>query len=163
MKKLKYVCDNFEKWIMMVLFTALFLVVIAGIVTRVIFHNPLSWTEEAARIIFIWLVFFGISYGTKYDKHINVTIVLDKMPEKMKAFMTLFWDVVALVVFVWMAFRGAQYIQYMSGSVTSVLRWNQGVTTSIVAVSSILNCIRIIENIVTRHLPEFNNCGKEKK
>ena len=97
----------------------------------------------------------GISYGTKYDKHINVTIVLDKMPKKVSVLFTIFWDIVALAIFVWIGFYGVQYIIYMSNSVTSVLRINQGITTSIVAISAILNVIRIIEKLITEHIPQF--------
>ena len=155
MKKLKYVLDNFERWIMMALFVALFFIVMAGIISRVVFNSPFTWTEEAARLVFIWLIFMGISYGTKYDKHINVTIVLDKMPKKVSALFTIFWDIVALAIFVWIGFYGVQYIIYMSNSVTSVLRINQGITTSIVAISAILNVIRIIEKMITEHIPQF--------
>lgn len=155
MKKFKYVLDNFERWIMMALFVALFFIVMAGIISRVVFNSPFTWTEEAARLVFIWLIFMGISYGTKYDKHINVTIVLDKMPKKVSALFTIFWDIVALAIFVWIGFYGVQYIIYMSNSVTSVLRINQGITTSIVAISAILNVIRIIEKLITEHIPQF--------
>ena len=155
MKKLKYVLDNFERWIMMALFVALFFIVMAGIISRVVFNSPFTWTEEAARLVFIWLIFMGISYGTKYDKHINVTIVLAKMPKKVSVLFTIFWDIVALAIFVWIGFYGVQYIIYMSNSVTSVLRINQGITTSIVAISAILNVIRIIEKLITEHIPQF--------
>ena len=155
MKKLKYVLDNFERWIMMALFVALFFIVMAGIISRVVFNSPFTWTEEAARLVFIWLIFMEISYGTKYDKHINVTIVLDKMPKKVSVLFTIFWDIVALAIFVWIGFYGVQYIIYMSNSVTSVLRINQGITTSIVAISAILNVIRIIEKLITEHIPQF--------
>ena len=155
MKKLKYVLDNFERWIMMALFVSLFFIVMAGIISRVVFNSPFTWTEEAARLVFIWLIFMGISYGTKYDKHINVTIVLDKMPKKVSVLFTIFWDIVALAIFVWIGFYGVQYIIYMSNSVTSVLRINQGITTSIVAISAILNVIRIIEKLITEHIPQF--------
>ena len=155
MKKLKYVLDNFERWIMMALFVALFFIVMAGIISRVVFNSPFTWTEEAARLVFIWPIFMGISYGTKYDKHINVTIVLDKMPKKVSVLFTIFWDIVALAIFVWIGFYGVQYIIYMSNSVTSVLRINQGITTSIVAISAILNVIRIIEKLITEHIPQF--------
>ena len=155
MKKLKYVLDNFERWIMMALFVALFFIVMAGIISRVVFNSPFTWTEEAARLVFIWLIFMGISYGTKYDKHINVTIVLDKMPKKVSVLFTIFWDIVALAIFVCIGFYGVQYIIYMSNSVTSVLRINQGITTSIVAISAILNVIRIIEKMITEHIPQF--------
>ena len=154
-EKLKYINDNFERWCMMILFVVLFFIVMAGIISRVVFNSPFTWTEEAARLAFIWLIFMGISFGTKYDKHINVTIVLDKMPAKVAAAFDIFWDIVALIVFLWVSFYGVKYIFYMNGSYTPVLRIDQGITTSIVAVSGILNCIRIVEKMITRHIPAF--------
>lgn len=155
MKILKTINDNLERWIMMALFVALFIIVMAGIISRVVFNSPFTWTEEAARLVFIWLVFMGISYGTKYDKHINVTIVLDRMPKKAAAAFIIFWDLVALAVFVWVAFYGVQYIVYMNGSYTPVLRIDQGITTSIVAISAILNVIRIVEKMIKEHIPQI--------
>lgn len=156
MKKIfKTINDNFERWCMMAFFIMLFVIVMAGIISRTVFNSPFTWTEEAARLCFIWLVFLGISYGTKYDKHINVTIILDKMPKKVSAAFTIFWDLVALAVFLWVSFYGVKYIMYMSGTATSVLRFDQGITTSIVAVSAILNCYRIIEKMVTEHFKTF--------
>lgn len=152
---LRKINDNFERWCMMLLFVLLFLIVMAGIISRTIFNSPFTWTEEAARLAFIWMIFMGISYGTKYDKHINVTILLDKMPRKVACGITIFWDVVALVLYVWVSFFGVKYIGYMAGSKTSVLRIDQGLTTSIVAFSGILNCYRIIEKMVKVHIPSF--------
>ena len=152
---LRKINDNFERWCMMLLFVLLFLIVMAGIISRTIFNSPFTWTEEAARLAFIWMIFMGISYGTKHDKHINVTILLDKMPRKVACGFTIFWDVVALVLYVWVSFFGVKYIGYMAGSKTSVLRIDQGLTTSIVAFSGILNCYRIIEKMVKEHIPSF--------
>jgi len=158
---LKKINDNFEKWIMMLLFGVLFMIVMAGIISRCVFNQPFTWTEEAARLVFIWLVFMGISYGTKYDKHINVTIIMDRMPKIAAALLTVFWDIVALVIFLWITFYGTKYILYMAGSYTSVLRIDQSITTSIVAISAVLNCIRILENLITKHLPEVKKCKEE--
>lgn len=162
MKALKKINDNFERWCMMALFIALFFIVLSGIISRTIFNSPFTWTEEAARLVFIWMIFMGISFGTKYDKHINVTIVLDRLPKKLSAAIDIFWDIVAFVIFVWISIKGVGYISYMSTSVTSVLRINQGITTSIVAVSGILNCIRIIEKMVQVHIPAFKHAGNGK-
>ena len=84
-----------------------------------------------------------------------MTILLDKMPRKVACGFTIFWDVVALVLYVWVSFFGVKYIGYMAGSKTSVLRIDQGLTTSIVAFSGILNCYRIIEKMVKVHIPSF--------
>ena len=151
-KTWKLINDNLERWVMMVLFVALFAIVMLGVISRVL-RNPFTWTEEAARLCFIWLIFTGLSYGTKYDKHINVTIITDKLPGKLGAAMPVFWDIVSLVVFLWVSFCGVEYILYMAGSLTPVLQINQGITTSIVGISAILNCIRIVEKMVTVHIP----------
>ena len=139
-KTWKLINDNLERWVMMVLFVALFTIVMLGVISRVL-RNPFTWTEEAARLCFIWLIFTGLSYGTKYDKHINVTIITDKLPGKLGAAMPVF------------CFYGVEYILYMAGSLTPVLQINQGITTSIVGISAILNCIRIVEKMVTVHIP----------
>ena len=152
---LKKINDNFERWCMMLLFIILFIIVIAGIISRVVFNSPFTWTEEAARLAFIWMIFMGISYGTKYNKHINVTIIMDKMPDKAAAGLYIFWDIVALVVYLWISFYGFKYIGYMKGTYTSVLRFDQAITTSIVAISAVLNCYRIIERIVKVHMNWF--------
>lgn len=155
MKMLKKLNDNFERWCMMFFFSALFIIVMLGIISRTIFNSPFTWTEEAARLAFIWLIFMGISYGTKYDKHINVTIILDRLPKKISAAFTILWDLIALAVFIWVGFYGVKYIAYMAGSYTFALRINQACTTAIVAISGILNCYRIVEKMVKVHIPIF--------
>ena len=156
----KKINDNFERWCMMALFIILFIIVMAGIISRVVFNSPFTWTEEAARLSFIWLIFMGISFGTKYNKHINVTILMDKMPDKVAAGLYIFWDIVALVVYIWITYYGFKYVAYMNGSVTSVLRINQAITTSIVAVSGVLNCYRIIERVIKVHMNWFREPEK---
>ena len=47
---LRKINDNFERWCMMLLFVLLFLIVMAGIISRTIFNSPFTWTEEAARL-----------------------------------------------------------------------------------------------------------------
>ncbi|MDO4633256.1 MAG: TRAP transporter small permease [Eubacteriales bacterium] len=150
----KKVNDNFERVCMMIFFMLLFVIVCAGIVSRLAGH-PFSWTEEAARLCFIWLVFMGLSYGTKYDKHINVTIFLDKMPKKVAAFFYILWDLVGLAVFIYVSIYGVKYIGYQTTAKTPVLQINMGITTSIIAVSAILNCIRIVEKMIKVHIPAF--------
>lgn len=85
------------------------------------------------------------------------------LPKKVSAAIDILWDIVALAIFVWISIKGVEYIVYMSSSVTSVLRINSGITTSIVAVSGILNCIRIVEKMINVHIPAFKNAGKAKE
>jgi TRAP-type C4-dicarboxylate transport system permease small subunit len=48
-------------------------------------QSSLSWSEEFARYLFIWLIYIGISYGVKKNAHVAVTatdIVLSEIWRK---------------------------------------------------------------------------------
>jgi TRAP-type C4-dicarboxylate transport system permease small subunit len=64
--------DNFEEYFVvwtMALMTAL---VFCQVVMRYIFGNSLSWSEELARFIFMWLSWVGASYAVKERSHFRV-------------------------------------------------------------------------------------------
>ena len=60
------------------------LLVIAQVVLRYVFNDPLTWSEEMARIIFIYLSFIGIgaAYGRRRHMFIDALIIL--LPARMR-------------------------------------------------------------------------------
>ena len=89
MKIIKWLDQHLEHIGMCITFVIMFVVVLLGIITRTIGH-PISWTEEASRLAFVWMIFLGLSYGTAHDKHIRVTIIPDKMGPRVSAAFTIF-------------------------------------------------------------------------
>ena len=158
MKVLKFLDEKFEYIGMCITFVIMFVVVLSGIITRLIGH-PLSWTEEASRLAFVWMIFLGLSYGTAHDKHIRVTIIPDKMGPKVAAAFTIFWDIVTIVVFCWIGFYGFKYVGYSSAAKTYALQLNKGVVASITPISACLNIIRCVQKMVKEHIPTFKNAG----
>ena len=71
MKILKLIDDSFEKVLCAILFTAMVLCIVWQLIMRWTGGN-LSWTEEAARYIFIWLAWIGMSEAVRQRKHIKV-------------------------------------------------------------------------------------------
>jgi TRAP-type C4-dicarboxylate transport system permease small subunit len=49
---------------------------------RYLFNNPLVWSEEITRFVFIWMVFMGASLATSLKDHIRV----DMFPKFMSRF-----------------------------------------------------------------------------
>jgi TRAP-type C4-dicarboxylate transport system permease small subunit len=58
--------------------------VIAQVVLRYVFNDPLDWSEEMARILFIYLAFIGIgaAYGRRRHMAIDALVIL--LPARMK-------------------------------------------------------------------------------
>jgi len=74
----------FLEYLSMACITAMALLVIAQVILRYVFNDPLTWSEEMARIVFIYLAFIGIgaAYGRRRHMAIDALIVL--LPPKMK-------------------------------------------------------------------------------
>ncbi len=158
MKILKFLDEKIEYIGMSIMFVIMFIVVLLGIITRLIGH-PISWTEEASRLAFVWMIFMGLSYGTAHDKHIRVTIIPDKMGPKVSAAFTIFWDLVTVVVFIWIGINGFKYVAYSSSARTFALQLNKGIVAAIIPISACLNILRCVQKMVKEHIPAFRNAG----
>ncbi len=160
MKILKWLDKHAEHVGMCITFVLMFFVVLLGIITRFVGH-PISWTEEASRLTFVWMIFLGLSYGTKHDKHIRVTIFPDKMGPRVAAAFTIFWDIMTILVFVWIGVFGWKYVSYSSGAKTFALQLNKGVVASIIPISAMLNIIRNIQKLIYEHIPVFRTAERK--
>lgn len=96
-KVLNWLDENLESTICMILMVAFCAILFLQVVMRKVFNNSLSWSEELARYIFIWMVFIGISYGAKQRKHLKIDVFLNIFPKKFRAFIIVFADVIVLV------------------------------------------------------------------
>lgn len=76
---------------------------------RYVFHNSLSWSEELARYLFIWLIYLGISYGCKLRKHIKIDAALGLFPRKVRPFVTIIGDVLFFAFAIYIVFTGYKY------------------------------------------------------
>ncbi len=64
-----------------VLFTLIFATVLAQILFRYLLNDPLVWSEELTRYLFIWLSFTGWMIASRRSDHIRVTMLRDRFPE----------------------------------------------------------------------------------
>ena len=61
-------------------FSGIFLCVIAQVVLRYVFNNPLTWSEELARYLFIWCAFLGWLVASRRNSHLAMTFVVERLP-----------------------------------------------------------------------------------
>lgn len=76
--------NKLEEWIGGSLFIAMFIVLILQIIARQIFNNPLIWSEELARLIFVYIGMLGISMGIRNQTHIMIDFIYAKFSEKVQ-------------------------------------------------------------------------------
>lgn len=112
MKKiLKWLDDYLEISICVGLMSVMTLLIFVQVVMRYVFSNSLSWSEELARYIFIWLIYLGISFGCKEMKHLKIDAGLLLFPKKLRPYVIILGDILFLGFAIYIVVTGAQLVQ----------------------------------------------------
>ncbi|KGQ70646.1 C4-dicarboxylate ABC transporter permease [Chelonobacter oris] len=90
------VINKLEEWVGGGLFLVIFAILLAQIVARQIFDSPLIWSEELARLLFIYVAMLGISMATRSQQHVYIDFVTNFMPPSLRKAVNSF---VQLIIF----------------------------------------------------------------
>ncbi|MEW9674105.1 TRAP transporter small permease [Ammoniphilus sp. 3BR4] len=60
------------------------ILVFGNVVLRYLFNSGITWSEEMARFLFVWLVFLGAILGLKDNEHLGVDMLVKKLSPKFK-------------------------------------------------------------------------------
>ena len=71
---------SFEEYFCYLLLVVLVVTTSLQVFTRYVLNAPLSWTEELARILFIWITFIGAAVIAKRSGHISIDFVTNLLP-----------------------------------------------------------------------------------
>ena len=69
----------------------------------------LAWTEEIARILLLWLTFWGAILVQKEDSHIRLEIVVRVLPQRTRAFAFVLIDLAVVAFLLVVIFSGIPY------------------------------------------------------
>ncbi len=112
MDSAKKVLDRVLYWITVVLFALLVVVVVWQIFSRQVLHDPSTWTEEGARMTFVWLGLFASAFVFGERGHIAVEFVVRKLPLGGERVVSVLVQLVvlafAVIVLVWGGWRASQ-------------------------------------------------------
>ncbi|MCI6275295.1 MAG: TRAP transporter small permease [Clostridium sp.] len=89
--------DRIVKVICIILMATMLFCVTLQVVTRYFMPHALSWTEELARFLMLWLIFLGASHIAKTSSYIRVSFLVDKLPDNFKKVMNVVIKLVVLV------------------------------------------------------------------
>ena len=90
-----------EAWLALLFFWALGLTVLYQFITRYVFNDSASWTEEIARYLLIATVFVGAVIGVAKNNHIQVDFFYRFMPPGLSRSVSLLTDVLRVAFWPW--------------------------------------------------------------
>jgi tripartite ATP-independent transporter DctM subunit len=72
------------------------LVLFSGVVSRYVLHQPLTWSDELAAMLFLWLAMLGSVIAVRRSSHMRMTALVDLASPSTRAFLDLLAVVAAL-------------------------------------------------------------------
>lgn len=91
------------------LFISMVALVLAQVVARK-FFEPLVWSEELARYVFIWVAFVGWIIATHNRSHIHISLVTDRAGPRLRLALALFANLCVTVFALILAVKGAKLV-----------------------------------------------------
>jgi len=108
-------------YVIATLFAATIVVITAQVVWRYALDNPLVWTEEAARYLFVWMTFLGAALAVRDGTHIRVPLLIDRLPAKVRRVVNVVQLVLMVLLMVFLAWLGVLWVRTNAGSRTPAL------------------------------------------
>jgi tripartite ATP-independent transporter DctM subunit len=65
------------------------IVLLTGVTSRYVFHQPLIWSDELASILFLWLAMLGSIVAFQRGEHMRMTAIVGKLEPRRRAFLDL--------------------------------------------------------------------------
>ncbi len=107
-------------------FLALLVVITSlQVFTRYVLNAPLSWTEEAARMVFTWIIFIGAALIVKRGSHISIDYLAKILPAAPRRWLLTLAHAFTLAVVLTLAVKGVHLLQITGASESPALgiRW----------------------------------------
>ena len=82
-----------------------------GVLVRHVLPLPLTFTEELARYLMIWMALLAISCGIVHREHIGVSFVFVSLPPRVRRVLALAFDLIAFVFFLVLLWYGIGFVE----------------------------------------------------
>lgn len=126
------------------------LVLLAGVISRYVFHRPLTWSDELASVLFLWLAMFGAVIALRRGEHMRLTAVINRVPERWRA-MSETIAALVVVVFVMLVLTPAyEYLEDEWAILTPALEIHNTFRAAAIEVGAVLMMVIALARLVER-------------
>ncbi len=150
MKRLKWFLGNIE-YIVAASFSAVMVVLLfLQVVSRYVFRNSISFTEEIAIVLFILSVYLGAVGATRRRQHLKIEVVTNLLKPKAQTVLAVIANIVFMItnVFIIYGLIGVVANLKRFGMTTAITEIPKWAIYSVLPISFAAITIRLIEDTV---------------
>jgi TRAP-type C4-dicarboxylate transport system permease small subunit len=141
------IMDRCINWFLALLMAGMVVIISAQVWYRFILNDPLSWSEEAGRYLFVWISFMGAAAGVRYQVHLGIDL-MDKLlpPEAYRwvvVLVNLIIQVFLLMIIYW-GFKILGIIQFQESASMHISMRYPYMAVPVGGIFMLINSLRIM-------------------
>lgn len=150
MKKMFYFLDRIEEYFLVSCVAFMTILVFIQVVMRYVFQNSLTWSEELARYLFLWLSWVGASFAVRERTHFRVQMFIDKLPAGARKSMEVFILMIWFSFSVFLAYQGMKLasILLVRNQLSPAMQVPIGYAYASVPVGALLMAVRVLIEMI---------------
>ncbi len=132
------------------LLVAMTLTVFSQVIARYIFEAPLSWSEELARFILIWLSMLSAAYAFKTKSHFALTILVSKLPDNHQKITSFCINIIVSIFFLIICYYSVIFVHSVNGHIAPALQISMQIPySSIIVASGLISIFSLLSAVKT--------------
>jgi len=125
-------------WVVVGLMVILTVVVVVGVIYRKL-GDSLSWYDEVASILLVWITYYGAALAALKRSHIGFDDVLRALPVTARKLAVVVAEILVIAFFAMLAWAGFRVLQVLAGDTLVSLTWVPvRFTQSVIPIGSVL-------------------------
>ncbi|MEV8468447.1 TRAP transporter small permease [Fluviibacterium sp. DFM31] len=114
-----------------------------GILARYVIPLPMTFTEELARYLMIWMALLAVSSGIAHREHIGVEFIFSRLPAPVRRWLATGFDVIAFVFFAALFYYGIGFAEKGFSRLTMIYAIPKGYPFLGVPLAAGMACVQL--------------------
>ena len=131
-------------------------ILLAGVVARYVFDAPLTWSDELASILFLWLAMLGAAIALRHGEHMCLSTLVKRLPDRARAWVVLAAELMVAAFLVDILPAAYDYYQDQAFITTPALEIHDSLRVAAIAFGAatmfLLVLVRLIDRVPLRRL-----------
>nr|WP_234484873.1 TRAP transporter large permease subunit [Noviherbaspirillum pedocola] len=129
------------------------IVLLAGVISRYVFNAPLTWSDELASILFLWLAMLGAVVALRRGEHMRLTTLAQRLPPRARRVVALGAELVVAVFLLMIIMPAIEYFQDQLMITTPALEIQDGYRVLAIATGAALMIAITLLRLAERSKP----------
>ncbi|WP_319560455.1 TRAP transporter small permease [Marispirochaeta sp.] len=156
---LKSIFNRIEEYIVVGLLAIMSIVLGLQVFFRYVLNMPLSWSEEMARYLFIWITFIGAGYGVKHHYHIEMEALFNCFPESFQKIVLVVTNITCILAYGCIIPDSVRFVANQSKIVSTAMKIPMGFVYVSIPIGCLILIVRLaidtVEIIRRRDISEI--------